>query len=100
MRTKNITIIPEEGLVIVDGKGFSGLDMSSLIENKRIHAIQWYGDQDYGEVEYKPVHVSGVGLRKPGNLVVASTRLFDGVISEWKAAKEATENKEVEDVSV
>lgn len=44
-----LTVVPSDNTVIMDGRIFSGLDMSSI--PPEVHAIQWYGDK--GEVEYK-----------------------------------------------
>jgi hypothetical protein len=46
-----VTIIPADGFVSVDGKGFLGLDLSFM--DKSIQAVQWYGEE--GEVEIKNI---------------------------------------------
>ncbi len=42
-----VTIIPADGFVSVDGKGYSGLDLSFM--DTDIHALQWYNTD--GEIE-------------------------------------------------
>lgn len=48
-----VTIVPIDGVVIIDGNGILGVDMSSI--DPSIHAVQWYGAN--GSVEYKDVDV-------------------------------------------
>ena len=44
-----LTIIPNDGLVIKDGVGISGINLSFI--DSDIHAIQWY--HTHGELEIK-----------------------------------------------
>jgi hypothetical protein len=44
-----LTIIPEDKTVIIEGRSYTGMDLSSIDSN--IHAIQWY--DTFGIVEYK-----------------------------------------------
>lgn len=76
---KKITIIPENGLVMIDGKGFDGLDMSSLAPD--IHAVQWHGE--YGEVEYR---ANSQGM-KPANARIDSLDAYASVLATWYAAR-------------
>lgn len=46
---RRISIIPDDGIVAVNGMSVTGLDLSFLPND--IHAIQWYGER--GEVEFK-----------------------------------------------
>lgn len=43
-----LTIVPEDGLVLMDGVSIEGIDMSGLLE-RNVHAIQWNGTK--GEIE-------------------------------------------------
>lgn len=43
-----VTIIPSDGVVIVDGVAVHGLNMSDI--DASVHAVQWYGSK--GVVEY------------------------------------------------
>jgi hypothetical protein len=49
----NITIITSDGTIAIDGKGISDVP-SQYLEwiPKNVHAFHWYGDQNYGEIEY------------------------------------------------
>jgi hypothetical protein len=73
-----VTVIPSDGLVSIDGEGFSGIDLSSLASS--IHAIQWYDTE--GEVEIKDVRGRMVENRE-----ITSFDEFAFVISLWEAAK-------------
>jgi|TARA_B110000467_G_scaffold163136_1_gene188297 hypothetical protein len=44
-----LTVIPEDNMVVVDGEGLL-LDVTA---DANIHAIQWDGDTESGEIEYK-----------------------------------------------
>lgn len=44
-----VTIIPDDTLVVINGESVKGVDMSSM--PAEIHAVQWYGDQ--GEIEFR-----------------------------------------------
>ena len=44
-----LTIIPEDRIVIIEGRSYTGMDLSSIDSN--IRAIQWY--DTFGIVEYK-----------------------------------------------
>ncbi|WAW10008.1 hypothetical protein NB640_12435 [Oxalobacter vibrioformis] len=81
---KQITIVPENGLVMIDGRGFEGLDMTSLASN--IHAVQWYGNS--GEIEYK-INAQGV---KPANTSFYSLDAYARIIALWEAEKDAADN--------
>lgn len=87
-----VTIIPENGLVMVDGRVIEGLDMSSI--DPSIHAVQWYGN--YGEVEYKSHHVlednGSASLVKPANEIITDISPFQSAIDAWEVAKEAEDN--------
>jgi hypothetical protein len=73
-----ITIIPKDGKVVVDGEGYSGLDLSGL--DQSIHAVQWY-DAD-GEVEVKDTRGRIVENRE-----ITSFSEFAFVIPLWEVAK-------------
>ncbi len=80
-----VTIIPVDGSVSVDGKGFGGLDLSFM--DASVHAVQWYGT--HGEIEVKDP-VTG---RMVANEVITSLDAFQPVIDVWQAAKTAEEQK-------
>ena len=78
-----VTIIPIDGSVSVDGKGFGGLDLSFM--DASVHAVQWY--ETHGEIEVKDP-VTG---RMIANEVITSIDAFQPAIDVWQAAKTAEE---------
>ena len=78
-----VTIIPADGAVNVDGKGFGGLDLSFM--DASVHAVQWY--ETHGEIEVKDP-VTG---RMIENRVITSIDAFQPAIDVWQAAKTAEE---------
>lgn len=78
-----VTIIPVDGSVSVDGKGFGGLDLSFM--DASVHAVQWY--ETHGEIEVKDP-VTG---RMVANEVITSIDAFQPAINLWQAAKTAEE---------
>lgn len=78
-----VTIIPIDGAVSVDGKGFGGLDLSFM--DASVHAVQWY--ETHGEIEVKDP-ITG---RMVANEVITSIDAFQPAIDVWEAAKIAEE---------
>lgn len=64
MAFTNYTIVPEDGVVVIDGQAAQNVDMSGIPAN--IHAIQWYGLRGAGTIEYKANPVTGE-LPAPGS---------------------------------
>jgi hypothetical protein len=78
-----LIIVPIDGAVSVDGKGFGGLDLSFM--DASVHAVQWY--ETHGEIERKDP-VTG---RMIANEVITSIDAFQPVLDAWQAAKTAEE---------
>ena len=78
-----LTIVPVDGAVSVDGKGFGGLDLPFM--DASVHAVQWY--ETHGEIERKDP-ITG---RMVANEVITSIDAFQPVIDVWQAAKTAEE---------
>ena len=78
-----VTIIPIDGSVSVDGKGFGGLNLSFM--DASVHAVQWY--ETHGEIEVK----NPVTGRMVANEVITSIDAFQPAIDVWQAAKTAEE---------
>ena len=78
-----VTIIPIDGSVSVDGKGFGGLNLSFM--DASVHAVQWY--ETHGELEVK----NPVTGRMVANEVITSIDAFQPAIDVWQAAKTAEE---------
>lgn len=70
-----VTIIPVDGFVSIDGKGYSGLNLSFLSANT--HAIQWYGTE--GEIELKDDKGKIIENKK-----ITSIDEFKNVIDVWQ----------------
>lgn len=77
-----VTIIPEDGIVSIDGVCYGGIDLSAIDSN--IHAVQWYSTD--GDVEIKDDRG-----RIVENRAITSFENFAFVISLWQEAKEADE---------
>ena len=77
-----VTIIPADGYVSVDGRGFNALDLSFI--DASVHAVQWYDDE--GEVEIKDER--GRAVR---NETIASLEPYQQALDAWAVAKEESE---------
>lgn len=62
-----VSIIKDDNMVVVDGYGISGIDLSSMPSN--VSAVQWY--ETYGEVEYYTETLNGTKT-KPENTSILS----------------------------
>jgi len=60
----NYTIVPEDKVVVIDGKVANNVSMTGIPEN--VHAIQWYGVREQGTIEYDVDPVTGE-LPAPGS---------------------------------
>jgi hypothetical protein len=72
-----VTIIPVDGYVSVDGKGFTKLDLSFISAD--VHAIQWFDTE--GEVEIK----DSKG-RITHNQPIDSIAPYQAAIDAWQVA--------------
>ena len=82
-----VTIIPVDGFVSVDGEGYNNLDLSFM--DADIHALQWYGNE--GEIERKDVRG-----RICTNEEITDLTPYQAAIDAWQIAKEAEEAKALE----
>jgi len=80
-----ITIIPSDAFISIDGRGFNAVDMSLL--EPGIHAIQYNTNTNTGHIELAPDAGSG-----PVNIDITSTAAFDSVIAQWQALADAEDN--------
>ena len=78
-----LIIVPVDGAVSVDGKGFGGLDLSFM--EASVHAVQWY--ETHGEIERKDP-ITG---RMVANEVITSIEAYQPALDAWQAAKTAEE---------
>lgn len=79
---QRVIIIPADGYVSVDGRSFSGLDLSAL--DPQIHAVQWYGTT--GEMELTP-DTNGMGA----NIAITSLVVFQPALDAWQTAVTAAD---------
>ena len=77
-----LTIIPSDGSVYVDGRGYTNIDLTWIpeIEGKKVHAVQWMDDKG---------HVEFVGDAQ--NLQIGDLGLFEQAIGLWTEKKEEEE---------
>jgi hypothetical protein len=75
-----VTIIPSDEFVMVDGVGYTGLDLSFIPTG--IHAIQWYGSE--GEVEYADERGRAVK-----NEPITDLQAYSGAVAAWEVAHAA-----------
>lgn len=86
-----ISVIREDGAVVVDGQGYVGLDVSSIPEF--IHGIYWY--EDHGEMEF----VDSL-MGKPQNKEFADISILDTVLAVYNAKKAELAAAEAEQLRV
>lgn len=82
---RRITIIPSDGTVIVDGRGFIGLDLSAI--DPQIHAVQWFGT--HGAMELEPDDEYGRGC---ANIPITDLAFVQSALDAWQAAADAEDN--------
>jgi hypothetical protein len=84
-----LTIIPSDKTVYVDCVAYGDIDLSWLppIDGKTIHAVQWYGDQGEGEVEFVGPHQN----LKITSLGVENVCSFERAIEQWNVRREEEE---------
>jgi len=90
MEFSKLTIVPEDGMISIDGLGYSEQSMTGVPKN--IHALQWYGKG--GEIEYK---ADDYGDSKPNIRIDDLPKWIEKSISVWETAnKKAIEAAEAE----
>jgi hypothetical protein len=77
-----VTIIPADGFVSVDGKGYSKLDLSFM--NANIHALQWYDTE--GEIER-----SDSRGRIVANEEITDLTPYQSALDAWQVANNAAD---------
>lgn len=78
-----VSIIVEDGTVVIDGESISGIVLSSVPNN--VSAMQWY--DTYGEVEYFSSFIDGV-MTKPVNTIITSLSDYQFAIDAHAVAKQ------------
>ena len=92
MKFAKLTIVPIDGLVSIDGQGYTKLSMTDVPED--IHALQWYGKG--GEIEFI---ADDYGETKPYIRINKLPKWIEKSISVWETAKEDTEKLEAEEAT-
>lgn len=77
-----VTIIPVDGVVLVDGEGYNKLDLTFMSPD--IHALQWYGTS--GEVERRDERG-----RIVANEEIVDLTPYQPAIAAWEQAKASAE---------
>jgi hypothetical protein len=78
-----VTILPENGLVAIDGVTHTGL---SFVIDPAIHAVQ--GIDGKWTVEFKPVQLLGMDEpRIPLNIVLTTSQPFENAMAAWRLAE-------------
>jgi len=72
-----ITIVPTDGIVILDSSVASGVDMTSV--DPEIHAVQFNTESSYGAIEYKANSVTGI---TPQAVLITSIEPWERVIGD------------------
>jgi hypothetical protein len=80
---QRVTIVPADGFISIDGRGFQGLDLSAL--DPQIHAVQWFGTR--GEMELVPDENG-----RPANIAIASIAFVQSALDAWQIAADAEDN--------
>jgi hypothetical protein len=76
-----MTIIKDDNFVGIDGV-FHKVDLEDLPSN--FHALQWYGDQEYGEIEWN-------GFPKPPNTILEELGEYSIYVDKWNEVREQIE---------
>lgn len=74
-----VSIVPTDGLVSVNGEGYSGLDLSFMDSN--IHALQWHETE--GEIERKDNRG-----RIVSNEEITDLTPYQPALDAWQVAKD------------
>lgn len=80
---KRLTIIKDDNTVGIDGLFFE-IDCSDLPSN--FHALQWYEDNNQGEVEWK-------GTPKPQNTLITDLIEYQKYVDSWNTIKTSMESE-------
>ncbi len=83
-----LSIVRENGIVVVDGLAYDGLSMESI--DQKIHAVQW--DGHFGTVEYNPDENGKIDVVSIDNI-----DQFQFVVDEWQAAYDNAHKPPTED---
>jgi len=77
-----LCIITNDKIIIKDGEGYSGLDVSYIPTT--VHAFQWY--ETYGEIEYKNTEL---GIKPPNENITSFPDWVNSALTVWDTAKTA-----------
>ena len=87
-----VTIIPSDSVVVIDGLVFNDIDMTSV--DSSVHAVQWYGDS--GEIEFKDPTTK----KMVENATIDNLDAFSNVIAQFQEKKVAYEANLAEELGI
>lgn len=79
----NVVIVPSDGFVSINGRGFSDLDLSWI--SSEVHAVNWRGES--GEVQI----VDPATLMAVRNDEITDLSPFQQALDQWEAARSAAD---------
>lgn len=79
----NVVIVPSDGFVSVNGRGFGGLDLSWIVSE--VHAVTWRGES--GEIQI----VDPATLMSLRNDKITDLAPFQQALDQWEAARAAAD---------
>jgi hypothetical protein len=92
----NMTIIPEDGFICINGEFLSNIDKEYISwVPKDIYAFQWYGDIQKGEIEYNSHRLEP----QPPNKVITELGIFERAITTFEEELQRRAQAEVDDLA-
>ena len=82
----NLTIIPSDGSVYIDGESIGNMNLSFIPEG--IHALQW--KNSHGWIEYSE---DESGIKKPNEKITQLPDWVDQALKVWDTAKKEIEQE-------
>ena len=87
MAFTNYTIVPVDGVVVIDGQAAYGVNMAGIAAD--VHAIQWYGIRSSGVIEYVGDPITGQ-IPTPGSFT--NSAIYSAQTDEAEAIIFAADN--------
>lgn len=91
MSVNRLVYLADDRSIGIDGEFLLDVDSSYLTWiDSNIHAIQWYGEQYGGEIEYRPT--SPIGGEKPPNVTISELGEFQRIVTTFNEEKKRRED--------